>query len=370
MNQIEKPDNQQGIEQTKGSQTDDQPLKPKKRSLLLPFFLFLVVLLLIAGGSYFGWQQFMLFQQRSQSAIDELLAELAQRPTRAQLDNLIRPLQQSIGQSDGRLSKLEQDQAGLLESTENLYELYGRDENGWKLAEIEYLLSVAQHKLVLENDFEGSAKTLNAASERIAELADPGLLPVRVKINEEIASLKTRIRPDLVGMTLLLSRLSRQITHLTPGYQTQSVKQSAVQLEATDEANVDQPLEKKVMDFVTSLVTIKTSKPRTEKVEQTVIMNITEKLEQNLKLTRWSVLERDATQYLRLMSENLKLFREYYDLEKAANKDFYESLLKLDKTQIKPELPNISGSLQLLIEIQQQRENSPQQAVDEATDNG
>lgn len=370
MKQIEKPGNQQDIKQTEGSQSGDQPSKPKKRSLFLPFFLFLVMLLLIAGGGYFGWQQVMLFQQHSHSVIDELQAKLAERPTRAQLENSIRPLQQSIGQTDGRLSQLEQGQTGLLEATENLYELYGRDENGWKLAEVEYLLSVAQHKLVLENDFAGSAKTLNAASQRIAELADPGLLPVRVKINEEIAILKTRVRPDLVGLTLLLSRLGKQITHLKPGYQTQSEKPVDESPARASKIDIDQPLDKMLMDFVTSLVSIKTSKPRIKKPEQTVIMNVTEKLEENLKLTRWSVLERDALQYQRLMQENVNLFKEYYDLENAANVDFYESLLKLQNSQIKPELPDISGSLRMLMEIQQQRENSPQPAVEEETDNG
>ena len=364
MKQLEKPDQEQQQESAESEQQEQQPSADKKRGWFFPLFLFLMVLILVAGGSYYGWQFFLKYQRSMQSQISELQAQLAQRPTRSQIDSSIRPLQQSVGQPDDRLQALEQAQQGLTNSTEKLYELYGRDENGWKLAEVEYLMSIAQHKLVLKNDFEGAAKTLNAASERIAELADPGLLPVRVQINEEIAQLKTRVRPDLVGMTLLLSRLARQITTLKPGYQTITDNKPVETTSQQTAADPNRPIEQKVRDFLTSLITIKTTEPKAQHIEQTVVMNVSDKLEQNLKLTRWSVLERDAYQYQRLMDENVALFKEYYDLEKAENADFYESLLQLQKSQIRPELPDISGSLRLLMELQKKRENAPEQEAD------
>ena len=96
--------------------------------------------------------------------------------------------------------------------------MFGRDKNDWQLAEVEYLMRVAQHKLILQNDFEGAAVTLQAASDLIGFTGDPGLLPVRVMISEEIADLKTRKRPDLVGMTLMLAQLGRQVRVLHPGF--------------------------------------------------------------------------------------------------------------------------------------------------------
>ena len=45
----------------------------------------------------------------------------------------------------------------FLEASEKLFELYGRDKNDWQLAEVEYLMRVAQHKLILQHDFEGAA---------------------------------------------------------------------------------------------------------------------------------------------------------------------------------------------------------------------
>ena len=370
MKQLEKPEQEPENVQAATTEADEQLSTAKKSSWFVPFLLFLVILMALAAGAYFGWQYVSAYQQQMQSQLGALQAQLASRPTGAQLDNSLRPLQQSVGRVDSRLAQLEQGQRGLQASTENLYALYGRDENGWKLAEVEYLMSIAQHKLVLENDFEGAAKTLNAASERIAELADPGLLPVRVQINEEIAQLKTRVRPDLVGMTLLVARLTRQVNSLKPGYQSQTSMTPQVEAANTEESNSNLRWDQRVMNFLSSLVTVKTDVPKAQQLEQTLVLDVTDKLEDNLKLTRWAILERDAFQYQKLMNENVSLFKEYYDLENAANGDFYEALLQLQRSPLKPELPDISGSLRLLKELQQQREQAPAPASPKEAEHG
>ncbi len=343
----------------------------KQRFSLLPVFLFLISIVVVAGISYQGWVLFMQNKQQTQLLIDQLQSELAKRPTQSQVNSGISSIRQSVNKTDSRLSNLEQGQQALMDSTEKLYELYGRDENSWKLAEVEYLMSIAQHKLVLENDFEGAAKTLSAASKRIADLADPGLLQVRVLINEEIAQLKTRQRADLVGMTLLVSRLTRQITSLKPGYQkkTEAVAASSSS-EETIVADSGLTLKQQFMRFVDSLYEIKSAKVDSDKSVSTAIIDVTSKLEDNLKLTRWSVLERDAFQYNKLMTQNVSLFKEYYDLEKADNNDFYNSLLSLQKSKLNPEVPDITGSLRLLKKIIKKRESEPKQETQQGADNG
>jgi uncharacterized protein HemX len=363
MKQLENQQQAENPETVDTETTASESQPARKSSYLLPLFLFIVLLGLLAAAGYWGWQQFLLYQMKNQQAISELQAQLTSRPTRAQMDSAIQPLKQASGKTDQVIAELQQQQQSLLDSTQKLYELYGRDENGWKLAEVEYLMSIAQHKLVLEQDFEGAATTLDAASQRIAQLADPGLLPVRVKINDEIAELKTRARPDLVGMTLLVARLSRQINVLTPEY-VANKKKLPTRTQATDTAtgDADLPLDQRVKNFLSSLVTIKTNKPQNaNQSEVTQIIDVRQKLEDNLKLTRWTILERDARQFDKLMAENIKLFSDYYDLQDSANADFYASLMQLQKSSLKAELPDISGSLRLLQQIQQKRENAPQQ---------
>ena len=329
----------------------------------------LLILGIIAAAAYY-WQlqqKLELEKQATLSALQQALEARATKSDTEQLQQRLRPLESRLGASADKIGELEQQQQALLESTEKLYELYGRDESDWQLAEVEYLMRVAQHKLTLENDFEGAAITLQAASDKIAATADPGLLPVRVQIGDEIAALKTRSRPDLVGMTLLLAQLTRQIRALKPGYEPR-IDTSTGNLEPQTIDPSTLSLDERVMSFLSSLVTIRQDETLPTQTEA-LIIDIEEVLETNLKLTRWTVLERDAFQYSRLMDDNVKLFKQYYDLDNAANYDFYAQLLQLQKSKIKPGKPDINGSLEMLKFIIQKRQQAPTEQLTQEEDN-
>jgi uroporphyrin-3 C-methyltransferase len=351
-------------------QVDNQPAKTPQVKRGFPFFWVFNLLLIIGlmAAAFYYWQM----QQKNESEKRGLLLELrtqidkkanleqVQTRVKKQVNEQFSLLESGIGNSETRIDELQKQQQELKDSTEKLFDLYGRSDSDWQLSEVVYLLRIAQHKLALENDFEGAALTLQAASDKIAVTADPGLLPVRVLISEEVANLKTRARPDLVGMTLLLSQLSQQILAIKPGYQAgiKAINTQMVPTELGLSDSVDATIKQKITAFITSLVTIKRS--TAEPVNTAVLtVNIQEIMESNLKLTRWTVLERNDFQYRQLMAENIRLFKQYYDLDDAANNDFYAQLLQLQKSVIKPSKPAINGSLQLLNNIISQRQNAP-----------
>ena len=82
------------------------------------------------------------------------------------------------------------------------------------------------------------------------------------------------------------------------------------------------------------------------------------------------MLERDGRQYQRLIEQSLRLFREFYDLDNAANHDFMTQLQELQKMELKPEKPDITGSLRELLRILSQRENEPQPDATETPEAG
>jgi len=344
----------------------DQPAPPKPRRSWFGLFNFLLILLLAGAAGYYWWQQ----QQVAgdyQATIGELRQQLESKANNARLDSSLSPLKGDIGSLGRKIDELGVEQQGLRESSEKLYELYGRDKNDWQLAEVEYLMRVAQHKLILQDDFEGAAITLQASSDRIALTGDPGLLPVRVMISEEIADLKTRKRADLVGMTLILAQLRRQVRVLEPGFalRVDEVASEPQEVETSpdwfDRFNV----------FINSLVKVRNEATQPTEIEAN-FADVGETLEDNLKLARWAVLERDGRQYQRLIEQSLRLFREFYDLDNAANNDFMTQLQELQKMELKPEKPDITGSLRELLRILSQRETAPQPAATEAPepDNG
>ncbi|MDH3633073.1 MAG: uroporphyrinogen-III C-methyltransferase [Gammaproteobacteria bacterium] len=344
----------------------EQNVPPKPRRSWFGFFNFLLILVLAGAAGYYWWQQQQVARDY-ESALTDLEQQLASKAENARLESSLSPLKSDLGSLGRKLDELGVEQQGLRESSEKLYELYGRDKNDWQLAEVEYLMRVAQHKLILQDDFEGAAITLQAASDRIALTADPGLLPVRVKISEEIADLKTRKRADLVGMTLILAQLRRQVRVLEPGF--------ALRVDEPASPAPETPASQDWFDrfnaFIDSLVKVRNEATQPSEIEAN-IADVGETLEDNLKLARWAVLERDGRQYLRLIEQSLRLFREFYDLDNAANHDFMTQLQELQKMELKPEKPDITGSLRELLRILSQRENEPQPDATEAPepDNG
>lgn len=354
------------------AEAKDEPVAspPPKKSRISWFglFNFLLILLLAAAAGYYWWQQQQLARDYD-DALSSLETALQSRVTQQAIDSSLSPLQSRVEQLRQQVDKLDTGQQNLQESSEKLFELFGRDRNDWQLAEVEYLLRIAQHRLILQNDFEGAAVTLQAASDRLGLTGDPGMLSVRVMISEEIAELKTRRRPDLVGMTLTLARLARQVRFLQPGF--------AVRVETSPDPVVDQPLTAdpgswldRLEAFIDSLVEVRHETAPPTQIEAAIV-DVSQTLEDNLKLARWAVLERDAAGYAELMDQSLRLFREFYDLDNAANADFLAQLEALQQSQLRPQRPDISGSLHELRRILSQRENAPAEAApDQETSGG
>jgi len=351
------------------------PPAPKRGRPWFALFNFLLIVALAGAAAYY-WREQQKLAAVYQADIVELRQQLNRKATtdelqsslQAGLQSSLSPLQSELGDLERKLGELGLGQQSLRESSETLYELFGRDRNDWQLAEVEYLMRVAQHRLILQNDFEGAAVTLQAASDRIGLTGDPGLLPVRVLISEEIADLKTRKRPDLVGMTLMLAQLGRQVRALKPGFavrvdQPLDASPAPSQLAADDWVG-------RFNAFLNSLISIRKESTSPSEIEANV-MDVASALEDNLKLARWAVLERDARQYQLLLDRSLRLFREFYDLDDVANNDFMTQLQELQTMVINPEKPDITGSLREMQRILSQRENAPPPAaLEPATGDG
>ena len=303
-----------------------------------------------------GW--YWLEQQKRDNAqsgsVNELRQIISQKLDRSEIQGQISPIASEVKSIERQIAELEEGQLQLSQASEKLYELYGRDKNDWQYAEVEYLLRIAQHKLILQNDFEGAATTLQAASDKLAFSGDPGLLPVRVKISEEIAELKTRKRPDLVGMTLLLSQLNKQLQSLNPGFVINRLET----FEPTEVDSSNLSWTETIVQYLQSLFRFEKDNSSPTAIEATVV-DVDEQLSDHLKLARWSVLERDGKQFKQLIDRSIQLFDEFYNLDDAANHDFRRQLVALGQSEIQPDLPDISQSLRFMQKVLSQRAIAP-----------
>ncbi|MGA0838462.1 MAG: uroporphyrinogen-III C-methyltransferase [Pseudomonadales bacterium] len=86
----------------------------------------------------------------------------------------------------------------------------------WHLAEIRYLLRMANHRLQLERDIRGAMLLLSAADDSLARLDDPRFTPVRAYIAEERLALEALPGADVEGLFLALEAIKRDLDGIEP----------------------------------------------------------------------------------------------------------------------------------------------------------
>ena len=92
--------------------------------------------------------------------------------------------------------------------------LPGRDpsaEREWLLAEVEFLLRMANRRLRMEWDLPAALQLLQAADEQLAALNEDGLHEVRAALAAEILRLRQKPAVDLQGLYLRLDAIKRQL---------------------------------------------------------------------------------------------------------------------------------------------------------------
>lgn len=345
------------------------------------FFLLLVLVLGLAGaGGYFGYQQLQSLQGRlsqledglqrndnslqiQQSSLAEVQARLNSLNPEARISAAVRDLESRL---DARLQPLEAEHA---ETERHLAELHNavsqthaminRDQRGWVLAEVEYLLGMAQQRLFLAHDYDGAERALRAADQRLFDLADPALLGVREAISEDLTRLLTHPRPDIEGQGLRLKQLAQSVDQLPP---RTAAGESEILTDEPSAAPQEEPQTwlSRLQQFgqnawhnLRGLVVVKHHgrelDPRQRPTDQ---VYIDRELHLQLIAARLGLLARDAQTFDRHMGEALALLEKHYDTTDPRVQRVRESLSRLRQSaHLERSLPDISGSLQRLRQI-------------------
>jgi len=159
-----------------------EPKTARKGPHPLAWINLILMLGLLALGAFAGW---LVWQQQQSTS-----AELA-----VLKDRLLQAQQQAgnLAAAEGDLLSETQSLKNLTttlkqqveHNTDRLGKLPGAERQDWLLAEAEYLLRMANQRLLLEKDVEGSLSMLQAADNVLVETRNPQLNPVRKTITED-----------------------------------------------------------------------------------------------------------------------------------------------------------------------------------------
>jgi len=281
------------------------------------FFLFLLLIFAVLYG--------VKITNEIKASGQSLIAEVASQNEKT--SQSIINLQQEVKQLRDHLDILS-------DSVSEMYENQPGGNEDWALAEVEYLVVIATHRLLLEQDVSTALSAMEAAALRLESLGNADLIPVREQITSDINRLRAVNTVDITGLSIYLADLIDRIGEMP-------VKKPDLQKSAAENDQPPQPMsEENGLDWkgvlasmwqeLKSLVVIK----KTGEMENVLIMPDQEYfIFQNLRLelenARLSVLKRNTENLhtsVRLITSWLQT---YFDTSDSGVTNMLDSLNKM-----------------------------------------
>ena len=337
-----------------GDGSASKPAPPRRgRGGLWLALLALVLAILAALGAGYLWTQ----QQQLRDALQQQRATLDDTASTLRSD-LSGDWDRRAERLQARDDELDQGQQSLRESVESVRELAGRNRRDWILAEVEYLLRIANRRLQLQRDAVTAMAALQNADGRLRELADPGLTEVRQRIARELDALRGTPRPDLEGLAAQLSSLSEQVAQLP-------VK-TARAPERTPTGAPDSPAPlsaqqwrqglQRAWEALKSLVVVRRrDEPVAPLLGPAQEFAVREGLRLQLEAARVALLRQDPQLFTTSVQGAQDWLARYFVADDARYEAVARALQRLRGSEIRSELPDISASLRLLRDVMRER---------------
>jgi uroporphyrin-3 C-methyltransferase len=195
----------------------------RKGSSFIAWLALLLVLVMAAGAA---WS--VLELQRREAGLVERVAEL-EGIARQKDSNLAQVADNWQAQLKAGLGKLQDELVGeaarqaqalqgvetlLAEQRAELARFSAADRESWLLAEAEYLLRLANQRLIMAGDTVAAQALLSSADDILRELDDVGLHDVRGAVAADLAAVRAVPRVDVEGIYLRLGALVEQADNL------------------------------------------------------------------------------------------------------------------------------------------------------------
>ncbi len=332
----------------------EPPPRSGKGAIVVSVILFA---LLLAGAWY--WHQYRYAPTLATLTEDVAGAGASQTSLAAELDATRTGIDSVGAEAAGALAEVEalgakvdsavQGQADLRRSVSALYEKETQTSVDWVLAEAEYLVLAATQRLALERDIDTAIAALGAADQRLRSAEHPDLIPIRDQLIKDITALEGVNRADVEGLALYLAKTIDQVDDLPTKPIAEEVAPFATVRDGEYAAADWRRLGYAIWSDLVDLVEVKDAD-----LPDSVLFDpeLRYFLRQNLKLelasARLAVLRRDRANLEASVGLIKRLFAAYYDENDAGVKSITARLDEAMTLELKPQLPNISGSLDVI----------------------
>lgn len=334
------------------------PTKKYTGSFALLWLFVLLIVAAIVYGALFVLKQ----SEVQKDVIDNLRSQIEQQAqaleTRQQLleDNLDKEFVEQQASIQTNLNDLAEQ---VDSNNARLLSLSSVNRDEWKLQEAQYLLRLADQRILLEKDSQNALSLAISADDVLRDIDQADLVGVRKLLAEEIAVLKLAGVIDREGIYLRLSALSNQIDAI-PFIEPLGTQEEVLE---EDVAPVDETFKQKLTRNFYALMHKLGSYVRVRDHGKTInaVLPPSEQkyLQQNLRLmleqAQVALLRNEESIYQESLVKAQNWINQYYSLnEKAAA--VLEELQALQQEEVSPDLTNFSNSSAALADYIAKRE--------------
>ncbi|MEN8129374.1 MAG: uroporphyrinogen-III C-methyltransferase [Pseudomonadota bacterium] len=306
-----------------------------------------IIALCIASGTaasgYWVWQQI--------TDTRRTLIDLSERTNGLDLKNKVDRLKQRLDAETTRLSKQLSEQRQLQESLSKAvikaHATATRDQRDWIIAEVIYLVELANQRLLLIRDIDTAAASLQAAAKVLQEFSDPSFILLHEALLADIVTLKAISLPQLDDIAHELDQILIDLKPL-PVLKAETQQRTAGKLPTVHQAAQEQgvksenPFLSLLQEINKHVVVRRHDQPLQPLPSVTAQLYYRQILRLRLEAARHAVIREDDLEF----HQQLQSAKEWIDthLSVAHANQLSKQLDKLNQINIRPELPNISAS--------------------------
>ncbi|MFT6154411.1 MAG: uroporphyrin-3 C-methyltransferase [Bermanella sp.] len=324
----------------------DEPLKSTSLKSSKNVVAIISLAMVMVASVFFIYRIEMLALENN--SLEKHLAIVAEQSSKQIQQNgqFIEQLEQSkqrLNAMTGRLAFMQQ----------TLNQIPGARLDDWKLAEVEYLLRLANQRVMLQKEITGASALFDAADKVLASLDDPAMIMVREKMAEEMLMLGKATTIDQQGIYTKLQAL-KTIVHETvqppKTFTSDSISDNTIQIK--------EPAATGFVDQLLSLISVRTrdkafDAPLANQQYQLLEHSLTLMLEQ----AQWALLKSDQALYESSL-DNAKNWIQNTLRHQQANA-LLNQIISLKLVKISSSMPDVSESLRLLRQIIKDRTYAP-----------
>ena len=228
----------------------------------------------------------------------------------------------------------------------------GRSQGQWQIAEAEYLMRIANHRLSLSKDSQTAIAALQQADRKLLESGDPAYYSVREKLADEMSQLQSLQLPDIAGMAATLQSLAASVNQLKiAGLPEATSTNVAAAEQQHSERNLDTLLEDSWKGFKDLMVIRRHDQPVSAMLPPSQQYFLYQNLQLQLESARLALLRQENILFKSSLETASEWLQSFFDPNDAATQNMQQTLQGIQATDLDPKLPDISGSLSLLLQL-------------------